>query len=62
MSILFRSRAGVGADGAPHHPHQVWRTSAGRPPRADAATRIWAVIAALLVVGLLTAGLHILFH
>jgi hypothetical protein len=62
MSIHFRSRAGAGLETARYHPNQVWRTSAGRPSRGDAVPRVWAVLAALAIVALLTAGLHVLFR
>ncbi len=62
MGIHFRSRAGAGQQAAQHHPHQVWRTSAGRPTRGDTAPRFSAVLAALAIVALLTAGLHVLFR
>jgi hypothetical protein len=40
----------------------VWRTSAGRPTRGDTIPRAGAVLAALAIVALLTAGLHVLFR
>jgi hypothetical protein len=62
MGIHFRSRAGAGPDPARDHPEQVWRPSAGRPSGGDTAPRVGAVLAALAIVALLTAGLHVLFR
>jgi len=62
MNIRFRSRpVGAGASTTQYHPYQVWRTSRVQASRHETLPRMRAVLAAVVVVGLLTLGLHLLF-
>ena len=61
MSIHFRGRpAGATPAGGTYQPHRVWRPSASS--RSSTAPAVWTVLAALCIVAILTAGLHVLFH